>query len=72
MPNTVFHPRFHEKNPGLNAGNSCGTHHRALIVASTKANTSALTTFIPSVFFHRNSGNSNSAYASENANPVNR
>src|SRR5712691_1702760 len=70
MPNTVFHPRLCEKNPGLKLGKSWGTHHTALIVASTNPKTTPFAMLPPTVFCHLNRGKSRKQNVSEKAIPV--
>src|SRR2546425_7169381 len=77
MPKIVFHAgplsfRVLEKNPGLNCGNSWGTHHPALIVASANPNTTPFQMLPLTEFGHRSRGKSRNAKASEKAIPVNR
>src|SRR5437588_1746588 len=45
MPTTVFQPRLLVKNPAWNSGKRAGVHQRALIVARTSPQRSALATF---------------------------
>src|SRR5437588_12625965 len=70
MPTTVFQPRLLEKNPAWNSGKSAGVHHRALMVARTRPQTSALAMFPRAELLHGRLGRIAVTYRTVKTTPV--